>query len=158
MSPEQVRGDRLDQRTDLFSFGLVLYEMATRQRAFPGDSAAVLHNAILNRAPVPVRELNGQVPAKLENIINKAIEKDRRVRYQTAAEIRADLEPLNDDAKPRRFLWWAAAGFTTLCVVILGLRRTNSGTGSWNLDVRLGLRTASIFCATPFRLQRTDSS
>src|SRR5262249_59622785 len=74
MSPEQVRGERLDPRTDLFSFGLVLYEMATGQRAFPGDTAPVLHDAIRNRAPVPVRELNPQVPAKLENIIYKAIE------------------------------------------------------------------------------------
>jgi len=122
MSPEQVQGERLDPRTDLFSFGLVLYEMATRQRAFPGDSAPVLHHAILNQEPVPVRELNGQVPARLENIINKAIEKDRSARYQTAAEIRADLESLKVDAKQRRSRWWAAAaGVTALCVVILGL-------------------------------------
>jgi eukaryotic-like serine/threonine-protein kinase len=122
MSPEQVRGERLDPRTDLFSFGLVLYEMATRQRAFPGDSAPVLHHAILNQAPVPVRELNGQVPVKLENIVNRALEKDRNVRYQTAAEIRADLESLKVDAKPRRSGWWAAAaGVTALCVVILAL-------------------------------------
>src|SRR5712692_9831085 len=89
MSPEQVRGEKLDQRTDLFSFGLVLYEMATRQRAFPGDTAAVLHHAILNQTPTPVRELNPQIPAKLGNIISRAIEKDRSVRYQTAADIRA---------------------------------------------------------------------
>ncbi|MBZ5658156.1 MAG: protein kinase [Acidobacteriia bacterium] len=122
MSPEQVRGERLDPRTDLFSFGLVLYEMATRQRAFPGESAPVLHHAILNQVPVSVRELNGQIPAKLGNIVGRALEKDRSVRYQTAAEIRADLESLKVDAKQRRSPWWAAAaGVTALCVVILGL-------------------------------------
>jgi serine/threonine protein kinase len=101
MSPEQVRGERLDPRTDLFSFGLVLYEMATRQRAFPGDSAPVLHDAILNRAPVPARELNGQIPAKLENVVNRALEKNREARYQTAAEMRADLEDLQRQLVPK---------------------------------------------------------
>ncbi len=88
MSPEQVRGERLDARTDLFSFGLVLYEMATRQRAFPGDTAPVLHEAILNRTPVPARELNLQIPEKLERVITRALEKDREARYQTASEYR----------------------------------------------------------------------
>ena len=133
MSPEQVRGERLDPRTDLFSFGLVLYEMATGQRAFPGDTAPVLHDAIRNRAPVPVRELNPQVPAKLENIIYKAIEKDRSMRYQGAAEILADLESLRVDTKPRRSRWWAAAaGVTALLVVTLVFwsagRRTQQST------------------------------
>jgi eukaryotic-like serine/threonine-protein kinase len=102
MSPEQVRGERLDQRTDLFSFGLVLYEMATRQRAFPGDTAPVLHDAILNRTPVPARELNGQIPAKLESIITRALEKDRTARYQTAAEVCADLEALQRQSARKR--------------------------------------------------------
>ena len=101
MSPEQVRGEKLDPRTDLFSFGLVLYEMATRQRAFPGDTAAVLHDAILNRVPLPARELNAQIPAKLERIINKALEKDRDARYQTAAEICFDLEALQRESTPK---------------------------------------------------------
>ena len=86
----------------LFSFGLVLYEMATRQRAFPGDTAPVLHDAILNQTPVPVRELNGQIPAKLESIITRALEKDRAARYQTAAEICADLEALQRQSAPKR--------------------------------------------------------
>ena len=102
MSPEQVRDERLDQRTDLFSFGLVLYEMATRQRAFPGDTAPVLHHAILNQTPASVRELNGQIPAKLESIITRALEKDRAARYQTAAEIRADLETFQRQSAPKR--------------------------------------------------------
>jgi eukaryotic-like serine/threonine-protein kinase len=94
MSPEQVRGEKLDARTDLFSFGLVLYEMATRQRAFSGDTAPVLHDAILKRIPTPARELNPEIPAKLEAIINRALEKNREMRYQSAAAMQADLERL----------------------------------------------------------------
>ncbi len=94
MSPEQVRGEQLDARTDLFSFGLVLYEMATGQRAFSGNTAAILKDAILNNVPLPVHELNSTLPLKLEHIIGKAIEKDRDGRYQSAAEVRADLETL----------------------------------------------------------------
>jgi len=94
MSPEQVRGDKLDARTDLFSFGLVLYEMATGQRAFSGESATVVEDAILNSSPVSARELNSTVPAKLVTTIDKALEKDRERRYQSAAEMRADLEKL----------------------------------------------------------------
>jgi serine/threonine protein kinase len=101
MSPEQVRGEKLDQRTDLFSFGLVLYEMATRQRAFSGDTVAILHNAILNQTPSPVRELNPQIPAKLGDIISRAIQKDRTARYQTASEIRADLANLQRQLAPK---------------------------------------------------------
>src|SRR5271167_2365583 len=94
MSPEQVRGETLDTRTDLFSFGLILYEMATGQRAFSGDTAALLKEAILNRTPVPAHDLNSTLPPKLQGIIDKALEKDREVRYQAAADMRADLEIL----------------------------------------------------------------
>jgi len=86
MSPEQVRGEKVDARTDLFSFGLVLYEMAAGQRAFAGETAPLLHAAILNDTPKTIRELNPGVPARLEEIINKALEKDREQRYQTASE------------------------------------------------------------------------
>ena len=94
MSPEQIRGEELDNRTDLFSFGLVLYEMATGQLAFPGRTSGVIMEAILNRGPIPATVMNSQVPPQLEEIINKAVERDRNLRYQSAAEIRTDLQRL----------------------------------------------------------------
>jgi eukaryotic-like serine/threonine-protein kinase len=97
MSPEQARGEELDARTDLFSFGAVLYEMATSRMAFPGTSAAVVHDAILNRAPAPGGRLNSELSPKLEQITNKALEKDRKLRYQSAADIRTDLQRLKRD-------------------------------------------------------------
>src|SRR5205823_6295472 len=102
MSPEQVRGEKLDARTDLFSFGLVLYEMATGQQAFKGETTLGVRDAILDRAPAPVRELNPEVPPKLEAIINRAVEKDREARYQHAADIRADLKRLQREAESAR--------------------------------------------------------
>lgn len=91
MSPEQVRGEKLDSRTDLFSFGLVLYEMATGRRAFSGDTAAIIRDAIVSQSPVPVRALNASLPEKLVATIEKALEKDRERRYQRAADLGTDL-------------------------------------------------------------------
>jgi eukaryotic-like serine/threonine-protein kinase len=102
MSPEQARGEELDARTDLFSFGAVLYEMATGRIAFPGNSAAVIYEAILNRAPIPVTQANTILPPELERIVNKALEKDRKLRYQGATDIRTDLQRLKRDAESAR--------------------------------------------------------
>ncbi len=102
MSPEQARGEELDVRTDLFSFGAVLYEMATGKMAFPGNTAAVVHDGILNRTPVPAAQVNQALPLKLDEIILKSLEKDRKLRYQTAADIRTDLQRLRRDTESAR--------------------------------------------------------
>ncbi len=121
MSPEQVRGERQDSRTDLFSFGLVLYEMAAGQRAFSGETASVVHSAILNETPVPVREWNPKIPTTLQEIINKALEKDRELRYQSAEALSLDLKSMADQIKPgddnggrslRAFLYFLLLAFS----------------------------------------------
>jgi serine/threonine protein kinase/Tol biopolymer transport system component len=132
MSPEQIRGEKLDARTDLFSFGLVLYEMFTGQRAFSGKTAAVVHKAILHQPLIPVHDLNPELPPGLETIINKALEKDRELRYESAAQMSASLKVLHHGKesvtqKPKRYarvllLWGAALAFV-LVALGLGLRR-----------------------------------
>ena len=116
MSPEQARGEKLDARTDLFSFGLVLYEMATGQRAFKGETGRGLHQAILTQVPVPAGEINPQLPAKFEKIIARSLEKDLGARYQSAADMRTDLLDLKHDLEQKPFArtWKLTAGSVAL--------------------------------------------
>jgi eukaryotic-like serine/threonine-protein kinase len=121
MSPEQARGEKLDARTDLFSFGLVLYELATGKRAFKGDTGPALHDAILKHALTPARQLNSKLPSKLEQIINRALEKDREARYQSAAEIRAELVALKQDQQPRTSFRWLQLALAAVFVGMIAL-------------------------------------
>jgi len=129
MSPEQARAKEVDSRTDLFSFGAVLYEMATGKLPFAGDSPATIYDGILNHDPTPAPEINNQVPAHLDDIIRKALEKDRDLRYQHAADIRTDLKRLQRGSETsrtsagaahpaRRFDWRILPGLVVLLLIV----------------------------------------
>jgi eukaryotic-like serine/threonine-protein kinase len=131
MSPEQVKGKDLDPRTDLFSFGAVLYEMATGLPPFRGETPGVIFEAILNRAPVSAGKVNPDLPPRLEEIINKALEKDRDVRCQSAGELRADLKRLKRDAEsssrgstlprvPSRRRTWSLVSYALAVILVIG--------------------------------------
>jgi len=134
MSPEQVRGEPLDARTDLFSLGAVLYEMATGHRAFPGNTSGTISEAILNGTPLPAAQVNPAVPAGLERIIEKALEKPRELRYQKAADVRADLQRLKRDSDAIRAgvssvagpprdgkRWWRRTAIVSAGTVVLAV-------------------------------------
>jgi TolB-like protein len=139
MSPEQVRARDLDARSDLFSFGAVLYEMATGDVPFHGESSAVICEAIMNRAPVPPVRLNREVPVRLEEIINKALEKDRNLRYQHASEIRSDLQRLKRDTETGRSAAHSGVGQQDL----------DSGTKKISSDLRKAYDAGSAAASQP---------
>jgi len=135
MSPEQARGEELDNRTDIFSLGLVLYEVVTGQRAFTGNTSALIFDAILHRAPVAPVRLNPEVPEGLEQILNKSLEKDRNLRYQHASDLRADLERLRRDSDLSRSAVATAhaaahPSATTPVTVTSAVAATTAGPGS----------------------------
>ncbi len=153
MSPEQVRGEKLDARTDLFSFGLVLYEMTTGQRAFSGETAAMVHHAIVSTPPIPVRELNSTLPSKLVATIDKALEKDREQRYQSASEVRADLGRLSGSREPallrRQWTWLMVAALSVILAAGGGLY--------WRGQNRIGLTNEDTIVLADFANRTADS-
>ena len=148
MSPEQVQGKELDVRTDLFSFGAVLYEMCTGTQAFRGETTGVMFSSILERQPISPVRLNPEVPADLERIINKALEKDRRLRYQSAAEMRTDLQRLKRDTDSTR---------TAVAAAERGLRLPLRY-GSWLKAGAAAILALLILAAGWWRMQRRDTA
>jgi tetratricopeptide (TPR) repeat protein/predicted Ser/Thr protein kinase len=156
MSPEQVRGEVLDARADLFSFGVVLYEMVTGLQPFRGETTGVIAEAILNRTPVAPVRLNPDLSPKLEEIVNKALEKDRKLRYQSAAEIRTDLQRLRRDSDSGRTAV-AAAGASVRPATKSVLYRWRMVTGASILVIGLAVGSWLFFSRKAHALTDTDT-
>jgi TolB-like protein/Tfp pilus assembly protein PilF/predicted Ser/Thr protein kinase len=161
MSPEQVEGKDLDARTDLFSFGAVLYEMATGRQAFSGSTSGIIFHSILEKNPAAVARLNPELPAKLEEIIAKALEKDREVRYQHAGDVRADLKRLKRDTSSGTtalnvavpVVWWrgksAGMAFAVVLVLAVGL----VGARYWSMNRGQAIGSVAVL---PFTESSSD--
>ncbi len=147
MSPEQVRGEKLDARTDIFSFGLVLYEMAAGQRAFSGETAVVVRDAIVHDSPAALRELNSTLSARLVTIIDKCLEKDRERRYQSAEEVRTALQEVRRVATPAsaRAARWKIVGLASLAIFLIAVGTA----GVWWSHRPLALRAFQKYSITP---------
>ena len=152
MSPEQARGEALDQRTDIFSFGAVLYEMAARKPAFHGKTSAVVFKAILDETPAPLPQRNPILPQRLNEVVSKALEKDRNLRYQSAAELRTDLQRIKRDSESGTIAATHSDAAGVFCELAHGcraraccfwLRRPSDSIAIWGMRPRPSPRTGS---------------